>query len=414
MNWMNKMLFGMAVLLLVGLAITSRLQYGDGFSWKHLPSKNGDLPAPNPGTEQTSSVVLDIDNDGVNDFVVAERTAAPSVVWYRRDPMGWTRYVVDDAPLHIEAGSCFTDIDGDSDLDVVAGGDWQSNQLWWWENPYPNYDPKTPWTRYLIKDAGSPKHHDQIFGDFDGDGREELVFWNQGDQRLFLAEIPVTPKKTQPWPYTEIYAYSSDSAPQQHGKPADFKAVNEHEGLAKADIDDDGKLDIVGGGCWFKHLGGTRYLPNIIDANYTFSRVAAGQLKKGGRPEIVLAVGDGEGPLLWYEWVKGTWIPHKLMDITNAHSLSVVDFNQDGNPDIFFAEMRLNGGNPESKVAILLGDGKGNFKTSSVAAGYDCHESKLADLDGNGTLDVLCKPYNWDTPRLDIWLSQSVTGRQKQ
>jgi hypothetical protein len=35
---------------------------------------------------------------------------------------------------------------------------------------------------------------------------------------------------------------------------------------------------------------------------------------------------------------------------------------------------------------------------------YDNHESKIADLDGNGTLDILGKPYNHGSPGLDIWL----------
>ena len=52
--------------------------------WKHLSTRNGDLPAPNTGTQQTSATVFDIDKDGVNDFVITERTAAPSVLWYRR------------------------------------------------------------------------------------------------------------------------------------------------------------------------------------------------------------------------------------------------------------------------------------------------------------------------------------------
>jgi hypothetical protein len=67
--------------------------------------------------------------------------------------------------------------------------------------------------------------------------------------------------------------------------------------------------------------------------------------------------------------------------------------------------MRLNGGNPESQTRILLGDGKGGFRPVVVAAGFDNHESKLADLDGDGTLDILGKPYNHQTPALNIWLN---------
>ena len=388
-----------------GLASRQAGAQGRNVRWTHLSTKTGDLPLPWPGKEQTASLVLDVDKDGVNDFALTERTTAPSVMWYRHGKTGWSKYVIEAEALHIEAGGAVADIDGDGDLDIVFGGDYISNQMWWWENPYPNYDPTIPWKRHLIKNSGAPKHHDEIFGDFDGYGKEELVFWNQEAYGLFLAKIPADARHTEPWPITEIYSYSADSEPEQRGKPASFKSVNEHEGLAKIDINGDGKLDIVGGGRWFKHLGGTRFQENIIDASYSFSRAAAGQLKKGGLPQVALVVGDGEGPLMWYEWVKGTWVAHKLLDVQDGHSLQFADFDGDGNLDIFCAEMRLSGGNPNSKIYILYGDGNGDFTPTIVDRGYDLHESKVADLDGNGTLDILGKPYNWDVPRVDVWLS---------
>jgi hypothetical protein len=54
---------------------------------------------------------------------------------------------------------------------------------------------------------------------------------------------------------------------------------------------------------------------------------------------------------------------------------------------------------------LFLGDGNGNFTKTEIATGFGNHESKVADLDGDGDLDILGKPYNWDTPRLDIWLN---------
>jgi hypothetical protein len=375
-------------------------------AWRHLSSKNGDIPPPGGGKEQTSATVMDIDNDSIGDFVITERTERPSVICYRRVTNGWQRYVIDAEPRHIEAGATFNDIDGDGDLDFVAGGDYKSNEVWWWENPYPNLSPDIPWKRHLIKNSGAPKHHDLTFGEFFGDGKQQLVFWNQEDHKLWMATIPPLPGSAGLWPLTEIYSYSATSQPEQRGDAAWFKGVNEHEGLAVGDVDADGKQDIVGGGLWFKNLGEGHFESNTIDAGYAFSRAALGHLLKEGKQEqIVLVIGDGVGPLMWYQLAKGTWVSHKIADVRFGHTLQLLDFNRDGNLDIFCAEQRLDGANPDSKIYIFLGDGKGNFKPVVVATGYDSHESKAADLDGNGTFDLLIKPYNYDTPRLDIFLN---------
>jgi hypothetical protein len=383
-------------------------------SWRHLSTKTGDLAPPNSGDQQTSLAVADFDGDRVNDFVVTERTKAPSVVLYRRTASGWDRSVVDATPQHIEAGSEAFDVDGDGDQDLLVGGDWMSNGVWWYENPLPELALGTPWRKHIVKDWGETKHHDQAFGDVDGDGRAELAFWNQGGRALYVCEIPAKPAAAERWPCTAVYTWSDDGEMlQRQTKPyPGFKAVNEHEGLTAADVDGDGKLDLVGGGRWFRHEGGTTYTPNVIDASYQFTRSAAGQLIEGGRPEVVLTVGDGWAPLVLYEWLKGPWVPKVVLpEVDCTHSLRLVDFDRDGHLDIWVAEMRLNGGNPGAKNQLLFGDGRGGFEPVVISEGIGLHESEIADLDGDGDLDVLGKPYNWDAPRLDVWINDGPAAR---
>lgn len=376
-------------------------------TWKHLSTVNGDLPVPNNSNQQTATAIIDVDNDGINDFIITERTQAPSVVLYRRDAAGWNRYIVDNEPLEIEAGSAVHDIDGDGDPDVVFGGDSRSNKVWWWENPNPDFDPDAPWRRREIKNFGANKHHDQIFGDFDGDGQVELVFWNQDALKLYLAEIPSNPREAESWDIVTIYSWTKENEPPQRGEYPSWKSSNEHEGLAKADIDGDGIIDIIGAGRWFKFSEGMNFTPNIIDASYAFSRSAAGQLIPGGRPEVVLVVGDGLGPLMLYEWQNEAWVGKELIAaVQDGHTIDLIDFDGDGNLDIFNAEMRL-GQNPDAKARILFGDGQGNFTVQEILTGFGSHEGRIADLDGDGDYDILGKPYTWEAPRLDIWLNET-------
>jgi hypothetical protein len=362
-------------------------------NWKHYSSSKGDFAGPGVGS-QSALLVFDIDKNGTDDIVVAG-WGDTSMVWYRRIGDSWEKYLLDFSPSHIEAGGAVYDIDGDGDLDILHGGSWRTNEIWWWENPYPNYDPNVPWKRHTIKDFGARQHHDQIFGDFDGDGKAELVFWNQQAGKLFIADIPVNPKDKNAWVFHEIWSWDDKQ---------------KYEGLAKGDIDLDGKENIVGGGVWFKHLGGKKFEVHKID-DYGSSRVAVGDLVKGGRPEIILGSGDGIGPLNMYEWKDQKWEKTVLIGtVVHGHSLQILDIDGDGNLDIFTGEMVQwhNGGNPGAKTWILYGDGKGNFTKEVLNAAVDIgdHESKMGDVDGDGRPDIIQKPFMKDIPRLDIWINK--------
>lgn len=358
--------------------------------WIHLSSKTEDIPVPGPSTQQTACLIVDVDKDNLNDFILGSRKSGPSLLWYKREDYGWKKYIIENNTLPIEAGGTYFDIDKDGDVDLVFGGDSSSNKVWWWENPYPDYNEHIPWTRREIKNSGGYQHHDQIFGDFDADGEPELVFWNNRERKLYLAEIPSSPRTTQPWSYTEIY-----------------RSEIRMEGLAKSDVDGEGQIDIIGGGCWFNYKDNHKFSAHIIDENQGFSRAAAAQLIEGGWSEVVFVPGDEDGFLNWYEWTGKIWKKHQLLKnkVVHGHSLQLGDINGDKNLDILCAEMHTPGAKKKCKMRIFYGDGEGHFEKKELSTGIGNHESKLADLDGDGDLDILTKPYTWDTPRVDVWLN---------
>ena len=45
-----------------------------------------------------------------------------------------------------------------------------------------------------------------------------------------------------------------------------------------------------------------------------------------------------------------------------------------------------------------------HFQKTLFSPGIGFHEARVADLNGDGLPDLLDKPYNWETPRVDVWL----------
>lgn len=402
--------------VLLACATASTTRAGD-IRWEELSSVTGDLPAPGASTEQTAALVADLDRDGDNDFVIGFREKPPALVWYRREARGWSRVVIEPEYLTIEAGGAAGDIDRDGDLDLVFGADWQGAQVWWWENPGPGgYEGARPWVRRVVKDGGAKQHHDQVFADVLRTGRPQLAFWNQRAGTLFLANVPDDPRTSREWAYRPIHRAE---------KPAEGPPYV--EGLSAADIDGDGRIDLLAGNGWLRaSQEGAEPVFSFTPIASHGGRIVAGRFDEGAKvPQVAIAPGDGVGPLMLYRCEGDptdarAWVGERLIerDLIHGHTLEVADVDADGHADILCAEMaewtgpREEVDHPGATAWLLYGDGHGGFRTTWLARGNDFHEGRLADLDADGDLDVLNKPYTWSAPRIDVWLNGGTGARR--
>ncbi len=390
-------------LFLAGI-ITAKAQ-----KWERISSENGTIPLSWKTTQQTASLTVDIDKDGIDEFVICGRGQAPAIVYFKFDrAIGWREFAVEKEQLSVEAGGTFYDIDGDGDNDLVFGGDYQSNKIWWWENPAPFFNPNVPWRRYDIKTEGQNQHHDMVFGDFKQIGKAQLAFWNQGTKTLFVANIPAEIRKDK-WIFEPVFSTEAN--------------IKNAEGCVAADVDGDGNKDLVAGNYWFKYVDG-KFKPTKVAEES--GRVVAAKFKAGKKMQLLFSSGDKNGRLMLYECtgsaeISANWKGKDLIgrELVHAHTLEVADINDDGNLDVLCGEMAkwdekaATDDNPTAESFILYGDGKSGFTKTTFQKGVDFHEGRVADIDGDGDMDIISKPYTKNAPRVEMWL-QNGTGEKQQ
>ena len=380
-----------------------------------MSSTRGELPVPSTSREQTGDAIGRFDKDSpATDFVLSFRVTGPALVWYRRTPTGWDRYVVEKEFLPLEAGGTAFDVDGDGHTDIIFGNDYQGGNVWWWENPYPNFDPDIPWKRHLIKEGGAHQHHDMIFADVEGTGKPQLIFWNQGAKTLFLAQDSGRSTKFRArgssprfFPGMQEKVYKRRRSMRRAWTPTTLTET-ESSICLPATTGSSMRAATDSNRSRWEQIGG---------------RIRAGKFKPGKYPQIVIAPGDGSGPLMIYE-CKGdpadesSWVGQKLLDrdLSHGHTLDIGDIDGDGNLDILVGEQGkwttkpnvLD--NPNATTWILYGNGDGTFRTTVLDPGEGWHDGRIADFDGDGDLDLLQKPYAWSAPRVDVWLNNG-TGK---
>jgi len=342
------------------------------------------IDADPPGSHHDITLIADVNGNGRNDIIIGGKQGPPNLFWYENPT--WTRHDMASA-TELEAGGVVLDITGNGRLDVVAGQQYTGSELYWFENPP---DPTGPWAKYVIENRFR-NYHDQAVGDLDGDGQREIVALSQKSGMLVYYDIPADPR-VSPWPRECCHVIA--------------EGLDYIEGLRLVDLDGDGRLEVIAGPNIFKlDQSGPRWQVQSFATDFVKTRVAVADLDGDGRLEMVLCEGESHpGRLAWC--APPDWQPRVLRDdLFHPHSLEIADFNGNGLPDIFVAEMGL-GINPQPKMIIYLNQGRARFEEVVIERGVPTHEAKLGDLTGNGRPDIVGKPYE-PQRHIDAWFNQT-------
>jgi len=345
-------------------------------------------PRPNTGKDCCTDVLMigDINGDGAQDVVIGAQDAkGASLVWYQYPT--WEKHAVGSGEFTTDGQ--LADIDGDGDLDIVIGASPEGKgELVWFENRLAAGQEN--WIRHEV---GKGYVHDVVVGDVNGDGKLDIVTC---DKKKAVLWIQVTPDRFEEYVIVQ--------------RPG--------EGIALADMDGDGDLDLVFGGSWLENSGfanGARpwRVHPISPKWHSETRVVVADMNKDGKPDVVLSVSEGKGALSWFESPKdprsGAWFEHPIdMEVlTGTHSLQVADFDGDGNLDVLAAEMHTS---RKKRVLVYLNRG-GTFEPI-VLSRAGSHNMRIGDIDVDGDIDIVGKNYAGSGRVVEIW--ENLTSDAKK
>lgn len=344
----------------------------------------------------------DMDGDGFPDLIVGGhgfekkdllgRVLVKIGIRKNREPVGelvlyrspaWERQRISDSGL-FSTDHEVADVDADGRPDVVS---LTSSELLWFRNP--------EWTPFVIDSRGL---HDIELSDFDGDGDIDIVARNQSGFRHNDGD--------------RLHFYRQDSPTRWDH----FSIMIPHgEGLKIADMNGDGRSDVVVNRFWLENPGvlaedapwERREYGRAWDWPDVFVDVA--DMNEDGRPDIILAPAEPAGERYRISWFEapasesGAWREHVVDQDVEAvhHFIGARDMDLDGLIDIVTAEMHQ--GEDPDEIAVYWRRNGDPVWEKEVLASSGSHNMRIVDIDKDGDLDLFGANWSGGYQAIELW-----------
>ncbi len=330
------------------------------------------------GTDHAEGITtLDMNNDGLPDLV-------SGAYWYENPgPQGgvWKQHQFRTVGIIGEfvsdSGEWAVDVNHDGAPDIVTTG-WMLNGIWWYENPK---KPDVMWQKHFIADS-----YDTEGGwmdDINGDGKPDLVLAHYNHSGVLWVDF------SGPEP---VVHHVGDTSQDGHG-------------IGIADVDGDGKADILTPYGWFQNIDAnhdqwTFHADwNLGDAGFP---ILGYDVNNDGKMDIIYGQGHSYG-LYWLEQQGNSsnrhWIRHVIDEsYSQIHALKLADIDGDGEPELLTGKRYRghSGHDPGSHDPLVIYYYKIDRKAATFqrypiavngTAGAGTQFVTL-DIDGDGDIDI--------------------------